>query len=320
MAATAWPRVFEDDGWRFEIKWDGVRVLLFYDDGVVKLKSRSGLDATIRYPELTTFRADRATVLDGEIVALDETGRPSFERLQGRMNLSSPALVRSATEQVPITYVVFDVLHDGSTVTSESWAERRQRLERVELSGPIVPSDAVSEARSLWDFVVERDLEGIVAKRVDSPYRPGKRSPDWRKIASFRTVRAVVGGFTPGEGGRGGAFGALLLGLWEGGRLRWIGSVGSGFSDESLVAIRGALDEMRCEVSPFVEEEAMPRPAMWVTPQLVAMVQYRQWTSAGRLRAPSFKGFTDDPVEAVTWAAEGPEASPQPLSPPPSPW
>lgn len=320
MAATAWPRVFEDDGWRFEIKWDGVRVLLFYDDGVVKLKSRSGLDATIRYPELTTFRADRATVLDGEIVALDETGRPSFERLQGRMNLSSPALVRSATEQVPITYVVFDVLYDGSTVTSESWAERRQRLERVELSGPIVPSDAVSEARSLWDFVVERDLEGIVAKRADSPYRPGKRSPDWRKIASFRTVRAVVGGFTPGEGGRGGAFGALLLGLWEGGRLRWIGSVGSGFSDESLVAIRGALDEMRSEVSLFVEEEAMPRRAMWVAPQLVAMVQYRQWTSAGRLRAPSFKGFTDDPVEAVTWAAEGPEAPPQPVSPPPSPW
>lgn len=320
MAATPWPRVFEDTEWRFEIKWDGVRILLFFDDGVVRLKSRSGGDATMRYPELASFRADRAMVLDGEIVALDESGRPSFERLQGRMNLSSPALVSSAAERVPVTYVVFDVLHDGSTVTSESWSDRRDRLERIELSGPMVLSEAFAEAGPLWDFVVERDLEGIVAKRAGSPYRQGKRSPDWRKIASFRTVRAVVGGFTPGEGGRTGAFGALLLGLWTGERLRWIGSVGSGFSDEAVVAIRRALDEMSSDVSPFLEDEAIPRRATWVTPQLVAMVQYRQWTSAGRLRAPSFKGFTDDQVETATWADEGPDADPQPLSPQPAPW
>lgn len=321
MAATPWPRIFEDDEWRFEVKWDGVRILLFAEEESVRLKSRSGKDATLRYPELRSFRSDRATVLDGEIVALDDSGTPSFERLQSRMNLSSPALVSAGVERVPITYVVFDVLHDASSVIAESWSERRERLEALELPDPMVKSDAVVDAAPLWDFVIERGMEGVVAKRVGSSYRPGKRSPDWRKIASFRTLRAVVGGYTPGERGRAGSFGSLLIGLWEGDRLRWIGSVGSGFSNEALGAIRSALDEMVANRSPFAEPEPMPKGATWVVPQLVAMIQYRQWTRAGRLRAPSFKGFTDDPLEEVTWAAEGPESGPgYSLSPQPAPW
>ena len=158
----------------------------------------------------------------------------------------------------------------------------------------------------MWSFVEDNDLEGIVAKRLGSRYTSGVRSPDWRKIGFFKQLRAVVGGFTPGVGGRSGTFGALLLGLWDEDRLRWIGSVGSGFSDRSLAAIRTALDEMTMAECPFLPDGELPNRSTWVQPQLVSMVRYKQWTAAGRLRAPSFSGFTDDPVESVTWVSEGP--------------
>jgi bifunctional non-homologous end joining protein LigD len=154
--------------------------------------------------------------------------------------------------------------------------------------------------------VRDRGLEGIVAKRVDSRYEPGVRSGSWRKIPAYRWVRTVVGGFTKGEGGRSGTFGALLVGLWTGGRLRYVGSLGSGFSDRDLGAIREALDEMTVDEAPFIDPAGLPRGATFVVPSLVAAVQFREWTSAGRLRGPSFKGFTDDPLDSVTWDEEGP--------------
>jgi bifunctional non-homologous end joining protein LigD len=158
----------------------------------------------------------------------------------------------------------------------------------------------------LWEFVLDRGLEGMVAKRIGSEYRPGVRSPDWRKIHNLHTVRALVGGYTPGERGRSRTFGALLLGLRDGDKLRWIGAVGTGFSDMALASIRAGLDQNRRAASPFHPDSEIPS-ATWVEPYLVAAVEYSAWTGAGRLRRPVFKGFTDDDPETITWEAEGPQ-------------
>jgi len=307
MLATPWPIPFVDEGWRFELKWDGIRALLIADGDSVRLVSRRGNDITAVYPELVGSTLTDSTVLDGEIIALDESGRPSFQRLQGRMNLSTSALVAAARSSNPVTYVVFDVLYHHSALIAEPWQERRTRLESLPLPVAMVASDVYGTAAPLWAFVEEHDLEGIVAKRLGSRYRPGIRSPDWRKIAAFKTVRAVVAGSTSGEGGRRSSFGSLVLGLWDGPRLRFIGTVGSGFDDASLAAIRDALDELADDETEIVGD--LPKGTRRVRPALVAMVQYREWTAAGRLRAPSFKGFTDDPVPAITWEAEGPPSS-----------
>ena len=303
MLATAWPKPFDDANWVFELKWDGVRCLLSSHPERIGLESRAGNDMTTRYPELSQVSLPGGVVLDGEIVALDDSGHPSFELLQGRMNNVPVA----GTQAVPITYVVFDLLKRGESLLHIPLEERFERLLELELPAPIVVADRFyGESGPIWDFVRENDLEGILAKRLGSRYLPGTRSPDWRKIGHFKQLRAVVGGFTNGTGGRAATFGSLLVGLWDGDRLRWIGAVGSGFDDRSLTAIRGALDEMTIPESPFHIDPDLPAGCRWVQPQLVAMVRYKQWTTAARLRAPSFKGFTDDPLDDVTWSAEGP--------------
>ena len=310
MLATVWTKPFIDAEWSFELKWDGVRTLVLWDGDELRLMSRAGNDATARYPELATFKAPHPVVLDGEIVALDGAGKPSFERLQSRMNLSGAGQILTAMERVPISFVAFDVLHDGADITSEPWEDRRARLLAMDLPPIMVPSEVVpADPQPVWDFVVEHRMEGIVAKRHGSPYRPGVRSPDWRKISHFRTLRAVVGGYTEGTGGRFGLFGSLVLGLWRDGGLHWIGQVGSGFDDKSLRMIRTALSEMRVADSPFVESTEIPRGVTWVDPQLIAMVRYKEFTRVGRLRAPSYKGFTDDPPESITWETEGPSST-----------
>lgn len=307
MLATPWPSPFDDDAWIFELKWDGVRCLLSTDGGAVSLTSRAGNDMTGRYPEIASLDLPRDVVLDGEIVALDESGRPSFERLQGRMNID-----RRLTEgsPIPVTLVVFDLLRDGAPLLDLALEERGERLELLSLPEPIVVGDRFAgRSSSIWEFVEQNDLEGIVAKRLGSRYLPGAKSPDWRKIGYFKHVRAVVGGFTTGTGGRESTFGSLLLGLWDDGRLRWVGAVGSGFDDKSLHAIRGALDAMTRPESPFSDRSEMPPGTTWVEPTLVAMVRFKQWTEAGKLRAPSFRGFTDSPSQEISWAREGPSAS-----------
>ena len=301
MLATPWNSSFVDVQWVFELKWDGIRCLLSVDDGEVRLHSRAGNEMTARYPEIATGAFPDRLVVDGEIVALDEAGNPSFERLQGRMN------VAVAMPHLPVSLVVFDVLHSGDSLVNLPLEERLARLDDLELPYPCIIADRFeTDPAQLWDFVQARRLEGMVAKRLGSTYQPGVRSPDWRKIGNFSQVRAVVGGFTPGSGGRAQTFGSLLLGLWEADGLRWIGAVGSGFDEPALRAIRGALDEMSIADSPFLDDTGIPRPATWVSPQLVAVVRYKQWTRAGRLRAPSFKGFTDYPPHSVTWISEGP--------------
>jgi bifunctional non-homologous end joining protein LigD len=306
MLATPWPRRFADPAWAHEVKWDGVRCLLRWDGVQHDLVSRTGKDMTARYPELAGFRAARPCVLDGELVATEASGRPSFGLLQSRMNLKG-APSAAAAAAAPVTLVVFDVLYDGVEVIAEPWWERRRRLEVMDLAAPLVRSEvAEDDPEGLWGFVTSRDLEGIVSKRMDAPYRPGIRSQDWRKIVNVHRVRAVVGGYLPGTGGRSGTFGSLLVGLTDGEALRWIGAVGTGFDDAALRAIRGALDEMVASRSPFHPDPDLPGEAVWVAPSLVAVVEFREWTAAHRLRAPSFKGFSDDDPATVTWEREGP--------------
>jgi len=297
--------------WLHEVKWDGVRGILARNDDRVAMRSRSGREMAASYPELVSAAADLepGTILDGEIVTLSSDGVPSFELLQRRMSLRAAGRVAEAAASVPVTYVVFDLLHQpAGTMIGTALEDRLARLAALDLPQGIVQSDTFADADPLWGSVVERGLEGVVSKRRRSPYRPGTRSPDWIKTVAFKSLRAVVGGFTEGEGGRHGGFGALILGLGTDDRMRWIGSVGSGFSETDVRAIRQALDEMTVADSPFEPHPEMPTGVTWVAPVLVAVVQYKEWTAAGRLRGPSFKGFTDHPAAEVTWEAEGPEA------------
>lgn len=308
MLASSWPAPFDDPAWVFELKWDGVRCLLSRDEGGITLVSRAGNDMTRRYPELSAIDIPSGVVLDGEIVAFDPSGRPSFELLQGRMGTGQAT---GRMPSVPISFVVFDILHRQRSTIELPLEARQQSLDNLELPAPLIVADRYfGEARPMWEFVQENKLEGLVAKRLGSRYTPGLRSPDWRKISNFVQLRAVVGGFTPGTGGRADTLGSLLLGLWDGDRLRWIGAVGTGFDDKSLRAIRDALDQMRVAEPPFHFDQGLPSGAIWVEPRLVAVARFKQWTRSGKVRAPSFVGFSDDPVATVTWEAEGPEDSP----------
>jgi len=290
MLATSWPAPFSDDEWLFEPKWDGVRGIVTFDGVSTSIRSRRGNEVADRYPALAV-PLGVPCVLDGEIVALDGD-RPSFQRLQNR--------------EGPFSLVVFDLLWlDGRDLTALPLETRLESLSGIDLPDGLLRSETVpGDGMALWAAVIERDLEGMVAKRKGSPYRPGVRSTDWRKTHHRHTAKAVVGGFTPGEGGRAASFGALVLGQWDGGRLRWVGNVGTGFDERTITAIRGALDEMAVERTPFLFDPDLP-PARWVEPVLVAAIEYRNWTDAGRLRFPVFKGFTDDDPDEITVEAEG---------------
>jgi bifunctional non-homologous end joining protein LigD len=301
MLATPWPRPFSDEGWLFEPKWDGIRGIVHWDGSAIWIRTRRGTEVAERYPELCHLDGLPPCVFDGEIIAFDDEGRPSFERLQQRMHRHEG---RGAEHGVG--FIAFDLLYDGSPLLTAPVEERISRLEGVGLPPPygtVAPRRGDGDA--LWGLVVERDLEGMVAKRVGSPYRPGARSPDWRKIHHLHRVKALVGGYTPGERGRSATFGALLLGLRDGDALRWIGAVGTGFSDAALVSIHDALVATGTDRMPFHPDREIPKAA-WVDPRLVAVVEYRNWTAAGRLRRPVFKGFAEDDPDGITWEAEGP--------------
>lgn len=276
MLATTWPFPFTDPGWVFEVKWDGFRALADVDGDRAVLRSRRGLDLAARYPELRSLRAGRRVVIDGEIVAMGDDGRPSFFLLGRR----------------PAQLVVFDLLYLDGDRTGLPWEERRALLEAVELTGPVVVGDFVpEEGEALFSAVEDQGLEGVVGKRLGSRYHSGRRSPDWRKVVSRRRVTAVVGGFLHGGGNRADTFGSLLLGIWNEDQLHFVGSVGSGFDQPALEAIMGALRQLARDTSPFSGVVEVPGHKSWVEPVLTAEIEYREWTPYGRLRAPVFKGL-----------------------------
>jgi bifunctional non-homologous end joining protein LigD len=301
----------EDGAWAFEIKWDGMRVLAHVDGrGGWRLRSGNGADATPSYPDLAGLRGalpDHEVLLDGEVVAFDETGRPSFGLLQHRMHVTAAADAARRAAEVPVVYVVFDLLVlDGVEAMALPYVDRRRLLCDLLLgSGPgwQVPDHRVGDGSALYDAAAEQGLEGVMAKRLDSPYLPGKRSPAWVKVKVRRRQELVVGGWQPGEGGRAGRLGSLLVGYYEGGRLRFAGKVGTGFSAAELDRLAVLLADRAADDPPFdpPPPRQVARIARWVRPELVAEVEFGEWTSDGILRHPSYLGLRHDkaPTDVV---------------------
>jgi bifunctional non-homologous end joining protein LigD len=302
MMAEQGAKPFDREGWLFEPKLDGVRTLVYLGMNSVRLMSRTGRDQTSQYPELGRL-FERVTsenaVLDGEIVAFDRAGRPSFQRLQQRMNLASKTDIDRIRRDVPVQLFVFDVLWlDGRDVTSLPLMERRKLLEEVVVPGKgiDVTLSVQEHGMALWESAKDRGLEGVIAKRAGSRYQPGRRSPDWKKVKVLNRDDFVIIGWTPGQGGRGSSFGALLLGAYADGELRWIGQVGTGFTDRTIADLMRRLGELETDRPPVEDAELQKvKGAHWVRPELVASIEYLQVTDGGRkLRAPSFKGLRDD--------------------------
>lgn len=297
----------------FEVKWDGIRTLLFSDHGHVELRGRNGSDFTPRYPEvreLARALGSRRVVLDGEVVAFDEEGRPSFERLQSRMHLASDSAVRRRMRDIPATYVIFDLLYlDGHGTMALSYQERRELLEELELNGPAwrTPAYHRGEGRALLDATQDLGIEGIVAKKLDCPYTPGARASHWIKVKNVHTQDVVIGGWTPGVGGRSTSLGSLAVGVMEGDELKYAGKVGTGFTEQTLSLLKRELEPLRSDSSPFSGRQP-PKGTVFVEPRLVAHVEFREWTGSGTLRAPSFKGLRPDVAPQECVRDEGQEA------------
>jgi bifunctional non-homologous end joining protein LigD len=299
MLAKTGPLPRDDHRWAYEIKWDGVRAIGYVDGGRLRLASRNGRDITPRYPELRELGralAGHEAVLDGEVVAFDADGRPSFQRLQGRMHLTSDHVVRRLAQSEPVAYVLFDLLWlDGHSLLGLPYSERRERLLELGLSGPTwqTPASHVGDGAAMLEASRARGLEGIIAKRLDSPYTPGRRPGTWVKVKNVRATEVVIGGWLEGEGRRSGRLGALVVGYHEDGALRYAGRVGTGFDEAELNRLGGLLAPLARADSPF-EGRQPPRETHFVEPELVAAVGYGEWTQARTLRHPVYKGLRDD--------------------------
>lgn len=301
MAAVVGDLPPEDGRWAFEPKWDGMRAIVELDGGAVTVRARSGRDVTVEFPELADLGdlADTA-VLDGEIVALDEAGRPSFARLQQRFGVGDPAKAELAARAVPATFVVFDLLHlGGHDAWQLPYRERRALLEQlVQPRATLLVSPSGEGHGERWLAAAqEQGLEGLIAKRVDRPYEPGRRSATWRKVKLRHEQEFVVCGATPGQGRRHGLVGALVLGCHDEHGWRWVGNAGTGLRDADLRRWADDLAELRRSSSVFddttVHERAL-RDAWWVTPTHVVQVAFTEWTGEGRLRQPSILGRRHD--------------------------
>ena len=287
--------------WVYEIKWDGIRALVAVRaDGSVAITTRLGNDATASFPELAGLgpllaAAGVTALIDGEIVAFGADGRPSFARLQQRLGVGGADASRRATE-VPVVFAAFDLLHlNGMSTRTLPWTDRRSLLERIwPGDGPAWRLPAVhDDGEALLAAVRQADLEGVVAKRRDAPYRPGRRATTWVKVKHLNVDDVVIGGWVPGERGRSGTIGALLVGVpvsdEPGAPLRPLGRVGTGFSQEELARLRVRFEELATDVCPFA---GRADPAgRWVRPVLRCRVEYREITPDGVMRHPSYKGL-----------------------------
>lgn len=292
----------EDGTWAYEMKWDGVRAVVHIDRGRPRVMSRNGNDMTAAYPELRDLAESLGSlqvVLDGEIVALDRQGKPSFAALQPRMHVTDAAQIRRLQGSTPVTFMAFDILHlDGRSTLSLPYEDRRRLLESLGLEGPSwrTPPAWYSDGASVLAAAAEQGLEGIVAKRRDSPYRPGRRPDTWVKVKHLRTQEVVIGGWKPGSGRRGGVLGSLLLGIPAEGGLAYVGKVGTGFTDDALAELTRRLTKLERDESPFAGTvpQVDARDARWVEPRIVGEVRFGEWTRDGRLRHPAWRGIRPD--------------------------
>ncbi len=298
--------------WLFEIKWDGVRAVAFVENEEVRLQSRSGLRCERQYPELAVLHhqlSARQAVLDGEIAVLDEKGVSRFHLIQPRIANSDPNTIAHLVRSTPVVYFIFDLLYlDGYDLRNVALAERRRLLEQA-----VIPGGAlrISEAfpgagTELLDAARENGLEGVLAKHASSCYE-SRRSREWLKIKIVNEQEFTIGGFTEPQGDRS-HFGALVLGVHEGDKLRWVGNVGTGFDAKTLAALSARLQPLITSHCPFVERPKPDRGITWVRPELVCQVKYANWTQDNRLRAPVYLGLRNDKpaAEVVREQAAGP--------------
>jgi bifunctional non-homologous end joining protein LigD len=280
----------DDDGWAYEIKWDGYRTLAFIEHGTVRLQSSNLHDVTARYPELQPLAGElggQRAILDGELVVVDASGRPRFELIQ-----------RKEADHLEAAFFVFDVLaidrHDTIGLVYE---ERRRLLRELLDDGPNwqVPAHRLGDGRALLDATVAQELEGVMAKRLGTSYRPGARSKDWRKVKNRQQADVVIGGYTTGTGNRSSTFGSLLVGRWDGDRLAFAGGVGTGFTQQRLEELKARFDALRTDECPFdpPPPTAYRRGAVWLRPELTAHVELTEFTNEGFVRQSSFIGLVE---------------------------
>jgi bifunctional non-homologous end joining protein LigD len=309
LAEGAW-KPFDDPKWWFEPKFDGIRSVTYLATDGTRMVTRRGRDVTFQYPELKDVHelVDQVNaVIDAEIVAFDDgDGRNSFEALQQRMNLTNERDIKRVAQRIPVAMVAFDLLWlDGRSTVDLRLEERRELLESVVETDERLQlvTHVDGDGKRFADVARELGLEGVVAKRVGSRYQPGRRSPDWRKIKLTNTQDCVILGWTPGQGGRAGTFGALLVGAYEDGELLWVGQVGTGFTHQTLERLMAELEPLvRTTAAGDDPELAKVKGATFVEPKVVCEVEYLELTkSTHKMRAPSFKGLRDDklPDECV---------------------
>lgn len=302
MLATLTDKAFDDPDWAFEPKWDGIRAIATCDEST-RLISRNERDITAAYPELHDLHHRLVALdamVDGEIVAFHE-GKPSFQQLQQRMHVRDPRRVERLAATIPVVFMAFDILYlDGRDLTNSPLRDRRLRLEETVVPSDIVQVSPVVEGAglALFDAAKEQELEGIVAKKLTSTYEVGRRSRSWLKVKLIFDADVVVAGWTGGEGRRAKSLGSLVMAVYDEGELRYVGNVGTGFDAAGLEEALDRLTSLEETGPPFGRDVIRSRPelrnAHWVEPVLVATVEHRQLTEAGRLRAPSFKGFRED--------------------------
>ncbi len=289
---------FEHADWMWEPKLDGYRILAFLGDGGVRLSSRRGQDLTAAFPRLAADLAVQAVqgmVLDGELVAFGPDGRPSFGVLQDRVQLKGARELAAADAKVPVIFYCFDLLHfAGVNLREATYAERRRYLAQCLLPSACVQLvHASADGKALFDASLASGLEGVVGKRKDSRYEAGRRSTAWLKVKATTTGDFVIGGYTKGKGARA-RLGAVLVGYWQGERLRYASHVGSGFDDASIARLKALLEPLHTKACPFAEPPPLASPTTWVKPELVAEVKFQNWTQDGSLRAPVFLRLRDD--------------------------
>ena len=292
-----------EEDWAFEMKWDGIRAVATVTPEGTRLLSRNGNDLTKAYPELADLgsyvNAEQA-VLDGEIVVINKAGRPDFGLLQGRMNLTKKSDIDAARRRTPVHFLLFDLLHlDGNSLLDLGYTQRREVLEQaVDAPGDghiQVPPALDATLDEAIDASKQLGLEGIMAKRVNSTYSPGRRSESWVKIKHSLTQEVVVVGWRPGKGSRAHKVGSLLVAIPDGVDLKYIGRVGSGLTERELAEIGSRLKKMGRKTAPL---DDVPAPdasdARWVRPALVGEVQFSERTSTGKLRHPVWRGWRPD--------------------------
>ncbi|MCE4947262.1 non-homologous end-joining DNA ligase [Streptomyces sp. VTCC 41912] len=293
------PPEHEQADWAFEAKWDGARCLVNAPgDGTVRLVTRAGNDATTTYPELGPLGQQlrgRPAVLDGEVVVLDPSGRPDFGLLQRRMGVLNPRRTARLAMELPAQLVLFDVMYLAGPLVDAPYHARRAVLEGLGLAGPnwSVPGYLAGHGDRAWQAALRGGLEGVVAKRLSSPYLPGVRSPDWVKTKHVESLDVVIGGWTEGHGALGGLPGSVLAGVVEPGGLRFVGAVGSGLSDAERRELASYLGVIPLDRSPFVNPVDQTG-VHWTEPRLVAEITFSGWTSAGRIRHPVWHRLRPD--------------------------